>query len=147
MDLSDLVEHVAWLQQHDARARQIAEAGVALARRLLAPPAVDAYLGALVRGVASMQSAPPPRDDEEQGGDVYVPVTKAGASERKFYSSHGLIDQKERPVDVHCPAHTAPSWMVNITSAAALVQAYYDAARVEPPRKRPSKKRPAKRKA
>jgi hypothetical protein len=39
-DLSDLLEKLAWLREHDQRARQIAEAGVALARGLLTPRAV-----------------------------------------------------------------------------------------------------------
>ena len=96
--------------------------------------------------MASLQSEPPPRGGGGGGGGggvggTYEPVAKPSASERKFYSSHGLVDQKDRPVDVHCPASTAPAWMVNITSAAELVRGYYNAAGVEPPRKRPKRKK------
>jgi hypothetical protein len=139
-DLSDLLEKLAWLREHDQRARQIAEAGVALARGLLTPR--DGYLAALIRGIASTQSSSSPRD--AVGSDTFVRVMRA--DDDPFYKSHGQVDQKQRPVDVHCPASTAPAWMLNISSAAELVRAYYEAAGAEAPprggRQRVPKKRP-----
>ena len=50
-----------------------------------------------------------------------------------YRSPKGLVDQKGRKLDVHCPASTAPKAMLPIDSAAALARGYYEAAGVDHP--------------
>ena len=124
-NLSDLVPTITWLREHPARARRIAAAGKAFAAEHFAPAAIDAYVAALIRGIASLR-----RPNAKLSKGKFTPLEYDA---KGYRSPKGLVDQKGRKLDVHCPASTAPKAMLPIDSAAALARGYYEAAGVDHP--------------
>ena len=78
MDLSDLVEKIEWAREHDAQAREIAQAGHDFVRERLRPQRVACYWAHLLSGYGDLLD--------------YAPVPTPNSSEYRNVAAHlGIV--------------------------------------------------------
>ena len=117
-DLSDLLQTVRYLRDHDDEARAIGERGRAFAASALSPPAVHAHLRAYIAAHAQLQAHATIRREPHDR-----PVASAAAP--PGYVRAVASDHKGRPFKVVCPAANATADERKVWQAGSIASDYF----------------------